>query len=96
MPDHAKKDYGATQMSTARAVRIDELIRQGIAEGKKFTAEDMIEIQLDTVDVFARRMVSTVVKLAGSMKSALSKDQQVDMELALAHYRDWEGSFAED
>lgn len=28
--DHAAYDYGATHMSTARSVRIDELIREGI------------------------------------------------------------------
>ena len=43
-PDNASKDYGATQMSTGRSVRIDEMIRQGIDSGKKFTADDMIAI----------------------------------------------------
>ena len=43
-PDNASKDYGATQMSTGRSVRIDEMIRQGIESGKKFTADDMIAI----------------------------------------------------
>mmetsp|Transcript_34881 Transcript_34881/g.45925 ORF Transcript_34881/g.45925 Transcript_34881/m.45925 type:complete len:102 (-) Transcript_34881:1015-1320(-) len=43
-PDNASKDYGATIMTTGRAVRIDELIREKIASGKKFTADDMIAI----------------------------------------------------
>ena len=30
-------------MATARSIRIDELIRAGIDNGKKFTYEDMIE-----------------------------------------------------
>ena len=47
-------------MSTGRAVRIDELIREKIASGQKFKAQDMIDIQLDTVDVFARRMIPYV------------------------------------
>jgi len=75
VPDHAKKDYGATTMSTARAVRIDELIKEGIAAGRKFTAEDMIAIQQDTVDVFARRMVPTVTKIAEFAKAELTKEQ---------------------
>ena len=29
--DHATYDYGATHMTTGRAMRIDELIREGIA-----------------------------------------------------------------
>ena len=44
-PDHAAYDYGSTNMSTGRSIRIDELIRDGIAKGKKFTPEDMIEYQ---------------------------------------------------
>ena len=67
-PDSAKKDYGATIMSTGRSVRIDELIRDKIESGQKFKADDMISIQLDTVDVFARRMIPYVTKLAATMK----------------------------
>ena len=33
VPDNAKKDYGATIMSTGRSVRIDEMIREKIASG---------------------------------------------------------------
>jgi len=54
--DHAEYDFGATHMSSGRSIRIDELIREGIANGHKFTPEDMIAYQLDTVDVFARNM----------------------------------------
>ena len=51
-------------MSTARSVRIDELIREGIKAGKKFSPQDMIDIQQDTVDVFARNMIPNVVRIA--------------------------------
>lgn len=67
-------------MSTGRSVRIDELIREGIESGKKFTPQDMIAIQQDTVDVFARNMRPTVVQLAELMKTELSKEQQMDLE----------------
>lgn len=62
-------------MSPGRSIRIDELIREGIKDGKKFSAQDMIDFQLDTVDVFARNMLPTVVKLAESMRSELSLDE---------------------
>ena len=52
-------------MSTGRSVRIDELIREKIESGQKFKADDMIAIQLDTIDVFARRMIPYVTKIAG-------------------------------
>ena len=65
-------DYGATILTTARAVRIDEMIREKIESGKKMTAEDMLEIQLDYTDVFARKMVPYIVTLAERSKLKLS------------------------
>lgn len=62
-------------MSPARSVRIDELIRERIASGKKFSAQDMIEIQHDLTDVFARRMLPNVVKLAEKAKADLSSGE---------------------
>jgi len=44
MPDNAASDIGAAHMSTARAQRIDEIIRTGIEQGKKFTVQDMTAI----------------------------------------------------
>jgi len=95
-PDHAKYDYGATQMSTGRSVRIDELIREGIAAGHKFTPQDMIDIQLDNIDVFARNMRPNIVKIAESMRRELTKEQQLNLEQALVYYRDWNGDMSED
>ena len=42
--DNALNDYGSGLFSTARALRIDELIQEGIQAGRKFTVEDMKEI----------------------------------------------------
>lgn len=43
-PDNAAYDIGAALLVPARAIRIDEIIRNGIAEGKKFTEQDMSDI----------------------------------------------------
>ena len=43
--DHAMNDLGATVNCPARTLRIDEILREGIADGKKFTLEDMAAIQ---------------------------------------------------
>ena len=56
----------------------------------------MIDLQLDTIDVFARDMVPTVVSLATSMKRYLPKDSRLDLEQALHLYRDFDGDMAED
>lgn len=39
--DHAIHDYGASINAPGRTLRLDELLREGIASGKKFTLEDM-------------------------------------------------------
>ena len=44
-PDTVKYDHGAQIVPTARAFRITEMIQEGIADGKKFTNEDMSRIQ---------------------------------------------------
>jgi len=43
-PDNAMHDYGAGQMSTGRAQRIDEAIRHLIDSGKKLTLKDVGDI----------------------------------------------------
>jgi penicillin G amidase len=40
-PDHAATDAGASQMSTSRSIRIDEVLQEKIASGIKITYEDM-------------------------------------------------------
>lgn len=54
MPDNSINDIGANLVSSARAVRIDEMISQIIREGRKVTYADMSAIQQDDTDVFAR------------------------------------------
>ena len=39
--DHAVNDYGAASNSPPRTLRIDELLREGVSSGKKFTLADM-------------------------------------------------------
>ena len=43
--DNATTDIGAAANSPGRILRIDEMLREGIASGKKFTLEDMGAIQ---------------------------------------------------
>jgi penicillin amidase len=50
--------YASNWLITARAIRISEIIQHKIDRGHKLTVEDSKQIQLDTVDVFCRRMVS--------------------------------------
>lgn len=51
---NVKYGVGALMPSTPRVIRTKELIEAQIKSGKKFTAIDMIRMQLDSVDVNAR------------------------------------------
>ena len=44
MPENSKYDVGATGVVTPRAVRINEMIQNGIKDGSKFTSKDMMDI----------------------------------------------------
>lgn len=71
-------------ISTARAIRIDEMISEGIKKGKKFTPKDMIDIQTDFTDVIARELVPHVIKIANHVLEnqkthKLSKDQSTEI-----------------
>ena len=50
------------------------MIEEGIAAGKKFTVEDMSRMQLDIVDVVAKRVAPKLIKIAKSMKSELTEE----------------------
>ena len=62
--DNVKFDHGASHISTARSRRINEIIEQGISNGKKFTVEDMNAIQLDLIDIDARETYPLMVSMA--------------------------------
>jgi len=42
--DHAINDYGASSNSPGRTLRIDELLKEGVASGKKYTIADIAAI----------------------------------------------------
>ncbi len=41
-------------------------------------------------------MVPIVTKLATSMKNKLTKEQQLDLEIGLQNFSDWDGDLSED
>ena len=66
--DHAISDIGACINSPGRILRIDEILREGIASGKKFKLEDLAAIQQDVTDVVARRMMPFILDMAKDEK----------------------------
>ena len=92
--DNALSDVGATTNSPGRTLRIDEILREGVAAGKKFTLEDLGAIQQDVIDVVARRMTPKIVEIAQRTQLASPQERQ-QLEEMLALMRDWRGSFDE-
>ena len=63
--------YASNWLITARAIRISEMIQHKIDNGHKFTIEDSKQIQLDTVDVFCRKVASHLTLLDPEFKRLL-------------------------
>lgn len=81
VPPRSKYDVGATSASTARSIRIDEMIRNKIDRGRKINMNDMRDIQEDTVDVYARESASTIASIARKMLPMLDKEDQKAIDL---------------
>ena len=59
--------------SPARALRIDEVLRQKIASGKKITLREMGELQQDVVDVFARKISPMLIEMAREVLPSMTE-----------------------
>lgn len=70
--------YASNWLITARAIRITEIIKHKIERGHKFTTEDSKQIQLDTVDIYCRKMVTHLRTLNAEFKELLG-DWNCDM-----------------
>jgi penicillin amidase len=66
-PENSNHDFGASTIATARGLRLTEIISNGIKEGKKFTSQDMKDMQMDLMDVFLKELTPHIVKVADSV-----------------------------
>lgn len=98
VPEKSKFDIGGTMISTGRALRIKEVLEKGIKEGKKFDAQDMIDLQQDMTDVIARDLKPHIVKIVErALKSDKWKfEQQSSIEHMLDLFRDFDGQMSEN
>ena len=71
-PDNVKYDHGVGIMSTPRQQRIVEMIEDGIKAGKKFTIEDMSDMQQDVVDIQAKRLVPLMKRTITAVSPSLT------------------------
>jgi penicillin G amidase len=96
VPDNALYDYGGTIMSTGRAQRIDEMIQEQIASGKKFTPADMARIQQDVHDIISRRMTPVILDLAKQVREDFSPEEQKDLDQMMSIMDGWDGAMDAD
>ena len=94
--DNARTDYGTTTNSPGRTLRVDEILREGVASGKKFTLDDMGAMQQDITDVVARRVAPKIVSISEEVpKDYFTSTQVEDLQAMLAILDGWKGTFDE-
>jgi penicillin amidase len=63
VPENSRLHAGATTVSTARANRLIELIEAKTKSNKKFSAQDMVDMQQDVTDVFCRDTLVKIIEI---------------------------------
>ena len=93
-PRTIKGMIGTTGPVTARAVRANEILKEKIKNGELMDEHDMMKMQTDTVDVFARDLLPLMIKLIAKYdkKINLSKipHNKRDIEQFINILRSWD------
>ena len=92
--EHAINDYSASMNSPARTIRIDHVLREKIASGKKLTLGDLGDLQQDVVDIIAQRMLPKIVEIIKvDGMQGMSEADKFSVEEMLDILNGWDGSF---
>ena len=99
-PENSHLDVGATAIATGRSLRLVQIIEDGIKAGKKFTSQDMINMQMDYLDVFARELTPHIVQIAEGVvrhhkAHQLSRDQADEISKMVETLRGFTGEMTE-
>jgi penicillin amidase len=96
LPDNTNDDIGANSMSTARAQRLDEVIRGWIDSGEKVTIQDMRDLQQDDLDIVARELTPRMINIARKVAHELTPQQRTAMESSFKVLEGWGGRMDKD
>lgn len=99
VPENSRFDVGASMIATGRSIRISEMIEDGLSAGKKFTAQDMVEMQQDMTDVFARDLVKHIIKVVDHLdfeEHRFSKEVVSHIQSMVNELRSFNGLMVED
>lgn len=90
---HVANDYSASMNSPARTLRIDAVLREKIASGKKLKLKDLGDLQQDVIDIIAEQITPKVLEIIKGAKKDLTADQVKSVDEMVAILSGWDGSF---
>ena len=73
--DGYKYESASNYITTSRASRIQELIEEAIQKGRKLGVDDMMEMQMDTVDVYARDLAPKMMNIVKELKAEFAVNE---------------------
>ncbi|EGR32255.1 peptidase s45 penicillin amidase, putative [Ichthyophthirius multifiliis] len=97
--DNILNHLTVNQLSTSRALRINQLIQEHINKGLKFDIEDMKRIQSDTVDSYAQLILPHLIQLYEKKgMEVLGNDQKLYQKglKMLNLLKDWDSNLSLD
>ena len=83
-------------LSTSRALRANEMVKDLIAKNKKFDIEYMRKMQLDTIDAYARDAVKDLVAIYNRYKARIKGLNSEKIEKTLDYLRNWDADMSLD
>ena len=100
VPSKSRIDVGGTMISTARAIRITEMIEGHKKDKKKLSALDMVQMQQDYLDVVARDMVPFITEITMAVIQdpdyGLKEDDTYDIMDLLDKLKTFDGVMSQD
>lgn len=97
--DAHKHGYWLNMYSTSRGMRVEELIKEYTANGRKITLEDCKKMQLDVIDPYVRDTLPGLIQVMHRYKHEIARDrraQGIDIAIIdemLADLTGWDASF---
>ena len=94
--NHLKTGLSSNMLSTSRALRANEMVKDLIAKNKKFDIEYMRKMQLDTIDAYARDAVKDLVAIYNRYKARIKGLNSEKIEKTLDYLRNWDADMSLD
>eukprot|EP01022_Parablepharisma_sp_SALTPOND_P025658 TRINITY_DN6025_c0_g1_i1.p1 TRINITY_DN6025_c0_g1~~TRINITY_DN6025_c0_g1_i1.p1 ORF type:complete len:682 (+),score=42.11 TRINITY_DN6025_c0_g1_i1:374-2419(+) len=91
-PPKTKGGIGTTWVLTIRTIRAHEIIKSYINSGRRLNEDDVMRMQVDTIDLFAREVVPRLISVVDSRMRNLKQQEKDIVKRLLEILRDWDYS----